>query len=72
MLLSEYYNSFLISRPREIKKSTVLDNLFGIVCIWQGFDDVAVHQVVDTIFSPGFHISRSIGGEIANAGRSRA
>lgn len=32
----------------------------------KGYDDVPVHQVVDTIFSPGFHISRSIGGEIAN------
>lgn len=30
------------------------------------FDNGAVHQVVETIFSPGFHISRSVGEEIAN------
>ncbi|KAL3511435.1 hypothetical protein ACH5RR_030836 [Cinchona calisaya] len=32
----------------------------------KGYDDVAVQQVVDTIFSPAFHISRNVGGGLAN------
>ncbi|XP_059633535.1 uncharacterized protein LOC132276215 isoform X2 [Cornus florida] len=42
------------------------DTISGHIMNHEGCDDGTAHHVLETIFSPSFHISKTVGGEIAN------